>query len=135
MIKIVSPAPRTAIIEAANGQSRNRLRRLLHQYEKTQSIAYYRNGGLLAVAMMFEWRARRVELAMMFTSEARQFMLPLIRIAHLTLSKIFDNRIVVFAHVSPENNAARRMARLAGFRQSRLKQKSIMVWNGDMSDG
>lgn len=112
------------------GSHRAYARRVLQlQRRKCQTIAYYgASGELLAIAMMYPWRARRVELAMSIQRAAVPHMLQLVKTAQLTLSQIADAGILVFARIHPLNRAGQRMARLCGFRRAKLNDQSIWIW-------
>lgn len=126
----VSPAPYSAMLEA--GRNSAYLRRVLQlQRRKCQTIAYYDGAGeLLAIAMLYAWRAKRVELAMSIQRASRPHMMQLVKTAHLTLARIVDAGILVFARVHPMNRAGQRMARLCGFRRAKLKDQAIWIRSG-----
>jgi len=126
-LRVVSPAPFAAVLEM--GGNRGYLRRaLLSQRTGNDSAACYdANGELLCVVMCKLWRARRVELALMIKPLAATRMLELIRLARMVLCQMVKRAILVFAHINPLNEAGRRMARLAGFRQGKFKDRSIWV--------
>ncbi|HHV67279.1 MAG TPA: hypothetical protein GXX48_06505 [Ochrobactrum intermedium] len=130
-IKIVSPAPWHAVIEA--GKNRPFLRRALVMQKRTSdTIAYLdRDDQLLAVAMLLARRSRRIEFALALDRAALPHMRTLIRIAHLTLSQMLDAGLVVFCRINPFNKAGQRMARLVGFRPARLKDTSVWIFDGE----
>lgn len=113
MLRIVMPAPPSAILEVAPPFARLR-GRLLAQGRGCETAAIYDDDELLVVAMILAVDAER-ELCLGFASRARARMLELVRLCHSTMAAYADNGVTVMVSILPENRQGRRMARLAGF--------------------
>jgi len=113
MLRVVMPAPPSAILEVAPPFARLR-GRLLAQGRACETAAVFDDDDLLVVAMILAVEAER-ELCLGFTPRARARMLDLVRLCHSTMAAYADNGVTVMASILPENRQGRRMARLAGF--------------------
>lgn len=85
-------------------------------------------GVCLAIGYFWKERARRWRFGLLIADVAAEHMLPLVRIAQLTLKKIADNGVLTVAEVNPQNEAGKRMARLVGFRRSKLNDEHVWTW-------
>ena len=121
--RVAHPAPLSAILEIAPPREFQR-KQVLWQVRLHRSLAIYRDNEVLAVAMFREKSCRRLELALCISPKAKPHMLALCRFAHLTLSQFAHDRLV-FATIRAENRAGQRMARLAGFRPSKVRNHWI----------
>lgn len=126
--RLVTPAPRSAVMEVLPGWSHQR-KAILFQARTFDSTAILLGETCHAVAMMRDRSCGRVEFALVIRRSAGQHMRPLIRIAQLTLSRIAQDRLV-FARVHPANLQGQRMARLTGFVKSKAGPE-IWIWRGD----
>lgn len=124
---LVTPAPRSAVLEVLPGWSHRR-KAILFQARTFDSTAIYLGDTCLAVAMMRQRSCLRIEFALAIRREASAHMRPLIRIAQLTLGAIAQDHLV-FARVHPANQQGQRMARLTGFVKSRAGVE-IWIWRG-----
>jgi hypothetical protein len=125
---LVTPAPRSAVLEVLPGWSHQR-KAILFQARTFESTAIYLDETCKAVAMMRGRSCGRVEFALVIRRSASAHMRALIRIAQLTLSRIAQDHLV-FARVHPANLQGQRMARLTGF----VKHKAgpeIWIWRGN----
>jgi len=125
--KLVTPAPRSAVLEVLPGWSHQR-KAILFQARTFESTAIYLGETCHAVAMMRTRSCNRLEFALIIRRSAAVHMRPLIKIAQLTLSRIAQDHLV-FARVHPANHQGQRMARLTGF----VKHKAgpeIWIWRG-----
>lgn len=112
--RLVSPAPRSAVLDLAPAPARVR-RLLLAQSRIAETVVVYRDDEPIA-AMMFSNRRRgRTEVAFVSRPEAASHIGRLARMAQLTLLQMAETR-VVFARVSPANRAGQRLASIVGFR-------------------
>lgn len=80
-----------------------------------QSCAMFFDGELLAVAYLVPEDGSALEFCLALMPAARRRMLPLCRLAHLTLTAAADDGAVVTCRVMEGNRAGERMARLTGF--------------------
>lgn len=128
MLRAVSPAPPSAVLEVAPA-TRSGRGAVLIQALRFPSIAVYAGEDLLAVAMLIDVpQEGRVELCVGLRPAAARRMLALVRAAHSTLAEIADTGVVVTATVSPRNRAGRRMASAAGFAADDGTKR--MTWRG-----
>lgn len=127
MIEIMTPAPRVCVMELAT-HGRTRMRAMLWQHRLCETQAYLHQGKLLAIAYWWSHGRRRAELCLQFSPNAVPHMRALVRIAHLTLQELAENGVLVFARVAPGNLRGRKLARLAGFCPSRLKDQTVMIF-------
>jgi len=125
---LVSPAPRSAVLEVLPGWSHQR-KAILFQARTFETTAIYMGDRCMAVAMMRSRSCGRVEFALVIPRSAGVHMRTLIRIAQLTLSRIAQDHLV-FARVHPANHQGQRMARLTGFVKSKAGPE-IWFWRGD----
>jgi hypothetical protein len=125
----VSPVPPSSALELAGGRPLYR-KAFLHQCRIGKAIAIYDGATPLALAMLDDRRPRRAELCIAFFPGAERRMLELVRFAQLTIRRIADASIMVFARIDPVNRQACRMARLAGFRPGRMRDAAIWIWRG-----
>lgn len=88
------------------------------------TTAIYRGDQVLAVAFFRVQSCKRLEFALAIHRDAKPHMRALVRLAHLTLSRLAETHLV-FANVDPRNSAGRRMAQLTGFDPSRAGPK---IW-------
>jgi hypothetical protein len=126
--KLVTPAPRSAVLEVLPGWSHQR-KAILFQARTFESTAICLGDTCHAVAMMRARSCGRVEFALVIRRSAAVHMRALIRIAQLTLSRIAQDHLV-FARVHPANHQGQRMARLTGFVKHRAGPE-IWIWRGD----
>lgn len=122
-----SPAAWPDVLEIA-GRSGFFRRALILQRAKCDTIAFHAGGTLLAVAMLYRMRARRVEMALAIAPAAAAHMRALIRQAQLTLAVIAQTGVLVFARIDEANAQGQRMARLTGFRPGRMRDGTIWLW-------
>ncbi|WP_026782654.1 hypothetical protein [Pleomorphomonas koreensis] len=113
MLRVVMPAPPSAVLEVAPPFARLR-GRLLAQGRASETAAIFDGDELLVVAMIMAVDAER-ELCLGFSSRARARMRELVRLCHSTMLAYADNGVTVMVSVLPENRQGRRMAHLAGF--------------------
>lgn len=112
--RTVSPAPPSAVLEAAGPYSRVR-RGTFWQSRAYPSTAVYAGDDVLAVVFTRLLMGRYIEFAMSVTPKAAPHMRGLVQLAHLTLAGLAESH-VVFARISLTNTRGRRMAMLTGFR-------------------
>lgn len=124
-----SPAPWSAVLEVA-GRSGFFRRAMILQRAKCDTIAFYADGELLAVAMLYRVRARLVEMGLAIAPAAARHMCALARQAQLTLSRIAQTGTLVFARIDPGHRPGLRMGRLVGFRPGRMRDPQIWLWKG-----
>lgn len=128
-VTAIAPAPWPAMLEMG-GRSGFMRRAFILQRAKCDTIAYFAGGELLAVAMFFPVRRRLVELALAFAPAAARHMRALVRQAHLTLSRIAQTGVLVFARVEVGYARGARLAGLSGFSPGRLRDRQIWLWKG-----
>jgi hypothetical protein len=103
---------------------------LVYQVRHTDATLVLTDETHLALAMLYRHRAKRVEYAMFVKPEAQRHMVGLVRLAQLTLSKLAQDGILVFAHVRSCDVRAQRMASLTGFVPGRMRDASIWFFRG-----
>jgi hypothetical protein len=108
---------------------------LLFQVRKTQARLVMADGEEVALVMFHTRRARVTEFAMVTKLAASAHMLPLTRLAHLTLSQMAEKGILVIAHVRESDTRAQRMARLVGFGPGRFLDRTIWTFRRRGDDG
>lgn len=86
------------------------------------------DGEALALVMQHQARRRRVEVAIGFRPAAARHMPRLIRLAQLTLERMRQDGVLAVVRVRVSDARARRLARLAGFRETALGRGTI--WTG-----
>jgi hypothetical protein len=105
------------------------LRRVLvYQVKHSEAFVVELDGVRLALGMFWRHRAKRVEFCLIVDPPAQKHMIALVRLAQLTISKVMQSGILVFAKVRVSDARARRMAVLTGFVPSRLADQSIMFF-------
>ncbi len=126
--RIVSPAPRSAMLALAGARARTR-KIVLAQIRAHESVAIYRGVDELAVVTFGRHGWRRTEMALAIAPAASRHMRKLVRIAQLTLLAMAETHLIV-ARVHPANTAGQRMAVMIGFRPSRLKSPGVWIMRG-----
>lgn len=115
--QLVSPAPRSALLDLAPAHAR--VRRLwLGQSRYAETVAVLRDDVPIAAMMFARHGWRRTEVALAAAPAAAGHMGRLIRMAQLTLFPLAETRLIV-AKVHPANRAGQRMASLVGFRPAK----------------
>jgi hypothetical protein len=125
----ISPVPPSLALDLAGARPLFR-KAFLHQCRVGEAIAIFDGGRPLALAMLDGRRRRRAELAIAFFPGAEASMLRLVRFAQLTIRRLADASVMVFARVDPSNRQACRMAGLAGFRPAGMRDAAIWIWRG-----
>lgn len=125
----VSPVPPTLALEFAGAKPFMR-KALLVQVRMSEAMAFVCDGRPVALVMLQRQRARRAELAICFTGEARRHMRRLMRFAQLTLRQITQTGTLVYVRISPANRQAGRMAAMTGFTHGGMKDPAIWFWKG-----
>jgi hypothetical protein len=110
------------------GTAALRRKALVYQVRNGEAFVVERDGQPLALGMFWFHRKRRAEFALVVMPGAQQAMVGLVRIAHLTLSRMAESGVLVFALVRVTDARARRMASLVGFGPSRLEDPVVMVF-------
>ena len=129
--RIVSPAPRSAVLELAGPRARAR-RLTLRQQRDVDTAAVFLGDMPMAVAYFGHHGWRRIEMALSISPAAARLtsMRKLVRMAQLTLLPMAETALVV-ANVHPANKAGQHMARLVGFRPARLREPVLWVYRKD----
>lgn len=127
----VWPATVLDAMEFAGGRAFLR-KILVFQVRKTEAFLVTKQGQHVALAMLCRHRAKRVEYAMFVKPVAAQNMVGLVRLAHLTLSKLAQDGILVFAHMRGTNTQSCRMARLTGFEPGQMRDASIWFFRRNL---
>jgi hypothetical protein len=105
------------------------LRRVLvYQVKHSEAFVVEMDGVRLALGMFWRHRAKRAEFCLIIDPPAQKHMIALVRLAQLTISKVMQSGILVFAKVRVSDARARRMALLTGFVPSRMADQSIMFF-------
>lgn len=128
-LNAVSPVQPSLALELAGGRPLFR-KVYLHQCRVGEAIAIFSGDRPLVLAMIDSRRRGRAELALAFFPGSDRQMLRLVRFAQLTIRRIADASIMVFARIDPASSQACRMARLAGFRPGRMRDPAIWIWRG-----
>ncbi|ESY05342.1 hypothetical protein X752_25910 [Mesorhizobium sp. LNJC398B00] len=114
--RLVSPAPRIAVLDLAGAGAR--VRRLVlaqaRNTEAVQTVAIYCGDDCMAVVYFGRHGWRRTEMALSIAPAARQHMRRLVRMAQLTLFAMAETHLIV-ARIRSNNHAGQRMAMLVGF--------------------
>ena len=126
----LDPADTFTVLAFARGHGFLR-RCLLWQARRAESFVVRHEGRALALAMFMPLKKRLREFALVLAPGAEKHLIRLMRLAHLTLSAVVQNGILVKAHVRESDARARRMAGLCGFRAARLKDTSVMIWRSE----
>jgi hypothetical protein len=129
-IRLVRPVPPSIALEFAGGRSFMR-KALVHQCRRCEAVAMYDDETPLALAMLDQTRARRVEIAAVFAPAARTHMRSIIRATQLTLRGFAQNRILAWSRVSPANRLGQRLAMLIGMEPGRMRDPAIWIYRGD----
>jgi hypothetical protein len=126
---MITLRPATLFDAFAFGGNRGFLRKAL-VFQVRRSVAYVveRDGAALALVMIMGLRKRLAEFAMVLTPLAPAMLRWMIRLAHLTLTKIAQDGTLVKAHVRPSNAKARRMAELVGFQPGGFRDPSVWLF-------
>ena len=101
---------------------------LLYQIRHTQARLVLADGEPLALVMFYPHRRKLAEYAMVVRPPAALHMTGLVRLAHLTLSRMAQEGILVMARVRETDPRAQRMARLVGFGPGRFRDRTIWLW-------
>ena len=126
----ISPVPPSLALDLAGSRSLFR-KAFLHQCRIGDAIAIFDGDRPLVLAMLDGRRRRRAELCLAFFPGAEGSMLRLVRFAQLTIRRLADASVMVFARIDPANGQACRMAELAGFRPGRHRDPAIWIWRGN----
>ena len=103
-------------------------RALVYQVRHSEAFVVEKDGQKLALGMFWRVRARRVEFALSVLPGARENMVGLVRVAHLTIGRLVQSGSMVFAKVRTGDARAQRMARLVGFVPGRMKNPEIWIF-------
>jgi hypothetical protein len=106
-------------------------RALVFQVRNSEAFVVERDGKRLALAMFWRHRAKRAEFNLIVDPLAQAHMLGLVRLAQLTIGRVMQSGILVFAKVRVSDARARRMAQLVGFEPSRMADASVMIFRRD----
>lgn len=128
-VHIVTPARLTDVMALAP-RHRRLYRATILQRQKSQTLSIFAGDTLLGVAMLFPEEVRTRELCLLLDKPAAGAMLPLVRLAQLTLARIADSGVVILARIKPTNAAGRRMARLVGFLETDAEDGRLWIWRG-----
>lgn len=101
---------------------------LLYQVRHSKALLVLAAGEPLALVMFYTHRKRLAEYAMVTRPAAARHMTALTRLAHLTLSRMAQEGILVMAKVRETDARAQRMARLVGFGPGRFRDRTIWLW-------
>lgn len=107
---------------------------LVYSVRKCDAYVMRRGSELLALAMLHQVRARRVEFAMFVKPAAQKNMVALVRLAHLTLARLQQSGVLVFARVRVSDARAQRMARLVGFSHGNMKDAQIWLFRRNLGN-
>ena len=99
-----------------------------------QTAAFHSNGELVAIGYLYPLPENRFEFCLAATVRAKAHMRRLIRIAHLTFSRLAQTGAIVSARVRSGNKTGQRMARLAGFHPD-PDTPELWIWDARKDDG
>mgnify|MGYP000940831843 CR=1 FL=1 len=130
-LTLLTPVPATVALEVAGGAPWRR-KALIHSTRRRDAIAIMRGKQPVAIAMfeVLERRPKRAELAMAFTPAARGEVRGICRFAQLTLGRMRQAGLMVFAHVAESNRQGQRIARAAGFVPAGIADRSVWLFKG-----
>lgn len=129
-LQLRSPA-RASDVLALAGRATGTRRALISQKRACQTVAIHdAAGNVLAVGHFLTVSARRTMFALQISRDAAPTMRPIIRMARLTLAGIAETGPTIWTDVHPANRQGERMALLAGFRRTWVRDPSKMVWRG-----
>lgn len=122
----ISPVPPSLALEFSGG--RPLARKVLLAQTRERAIALVAGGKPLAIAMLqaFAARPHRAELAIWLAPAALGHVRALVRFAQLTLQKLAQTGVMVFARM--RTAAGERLGRMAGFRPGGLADRQIWIW-------
>jgi hypothetical protein len=103
---------------------------LVYSVRKCDAYIISKGADPLSLAMLHQVRARRVEFAMFVKPAAQKNMVAMVRLAHLTLSKLSQSGVLVYARVRISDARAQRMARLTGFMPGNMRNAEIWLFRG-----
>jgi len=126
----VVPAPFSAVMELSGNRAYLRRAAIAQRLGNKSLACYDKSGAVLCVAMFKQWRARRIEMALMIGKKAVAHLLELVRYGQEMLSQIVLSGLMVFAHIHPLNKQGQRLARLVGFKPGAFKDRSIWIHKG-----
>ncbi|WCA60342.1 hypothetical protein G6M16_007465 [Agrobacterium tumefaciens] len=129
-VTVTSPAAWLDCLACAGGRALAR-KAAIWQRSSGESVSLHAGDELLAIAYLVPDLDGRWEFCLSLRPPARPHMRELVRIAHLTLAALAQNRTVI-THVTENNRSGVRMARLVGFR--RLDQ-TLWIFDGERCDG
>lgn len=101
---------------------------LIYQVKHSEAFVVELNGVRLALGMFWRHRAKRAEFCLIVDPPAQKHMIALVRLAQLTIAKVVQSGILVFAKVRVSDERARRMAKLTGFVPAKLSNPAIMFF-------
>ncbi|WP_333900161.1 hypothetical protein [Agrobacterium pusense] len=128
-VTVTSPAAWLDCLACAGGRALAR-KAAIWQRSNGESVALHAGGELLAVSYLVPDREGRWEFCLALRPPARAYMRELVRIAHLTLAAMAQNRTVI-THVTENNLSGVRMARLVGFRHL---GGTLWILNGEQDE-
>jgi hypothetical protein len=124
--RIVSPAPRSAVLALAPAPARVRRLFFAQAIRFAESAAVMRGDEAIAIMMLGRHGWRRTEIAFAGSPAASAHIGRLIRMAQLTLLPLAQTRLIV-AKVNPANRAGQRLASLTGFRPAKMKRRDLWI--------
>lgn len=129
-LRIVAPARASDVLALAGPMCGTR-KALIAQKRACQTVAIHDTAGnALAVGHFLTVNAGRTMFALQISRDAAPAMRPIVRLARLTLAGIAETGTTIWTDVHPANRQGERMALLAGFRRTWVRDPNKMVWRG-----
>jgi hypothetical protein len=126
---MISLRPATFFDALEFAGSRAFLRKVLvYQVRHAEAFVVEGDGARLALGMFWKHRAKRAEFALIVAPPATRNMVAMVRLAHLTISRVVQSGVLVFARIRVSDPRAQRMARLVGFKPSRMADPEIWIF-------
>jgi hypothetical protein len=101
---------------------------LVYQVRHAEAFVVENDGAKLALGMFWKHRAKRAEFALIVAPPAQSNMVALVRMARLTIGRVMQSGVMVFARVRVSDARAQRMARLTGFEPSKMADPEIWIY-------
>jgi hypothetical protein len=127
---MISLRPATFFDALEFAGSRAFLRKVLvYQVRHAEAFVVEGDAGVrLALGMFWKHRAKRAEFALIVAPPAQSNMVAMVRMAQLTIGRVVQSGVLVFARIRVSDPRAQRMARLVGFAPSRMADPEIWIF-------
>ena len=132
-MQVRTPASISSIMDLSTpGRQQSAMLRkiMVHQWRYGLSAEAYDENGPLAVLIFYAISEGELEMASLFSPRAGDHILPLMRLAHLTIEKMADDTgTEITCVVRRDGRSGARMAKLLGFvEQSKGENARRFIW-------